>query len=275
MKKRDNKFTSIILSGFLGLLAFIILYGFPSLDVTNDAWIMQGYDESDIIQHYAGWIAFRNSDWSFPLGMAEHMGTGDGAIISFTDSIPWLAIACKAIRRFLPQTFQYFGWYTLLCYILQGIAAWKIIYHKVQNEIFAGIGTMFFCFSPILMERAFRHTALASQWFILFAIWLYMKYREEHRKRSYFYFLLLEVLAVGIHPYFLPMIFAFSLLCVIEDVWHHIYIGYIFIWTTYYYIFSRIFDRYIGILSEFFQGRIWILLYERQRPCESIQLRRV
>ena len=49
----------LILEGIvIGLFAFWIIYGFGPLDVTNDRWIMSGYDESDIIQHYAGWVAF-------------------------------------------------------------------------------------------------------------------------------------------------------------------------------------------------------------------------
>lgn len=72
---------------------------------------MAGYDESDIIQHYSGWLAFRNSEWSFPLGLAKDMAIEDGTYISFTDSIPWVAIFFKLFNQFLPETFQYFGLY--------------------------------------------------------------------------------------------------------------------------------------------------------------------
>lgn len=223
MKKTISKYLFVLISLFLGVITFIVIYGVAPLDVTNDRWIMQGYDESDIIQHYAGWVAFRNSPWRFPLGMAEYMGTGDGAIISFTDSIPWVAMVCKLLRRFLPQTFQYFGLYTLFCYILQGVAASQLIYYKTQDRIYTCIGAVFFCFSPVLMERSFRHTALASHWFVLFSILFYFKYRDTHHKRIYFYFGLMAVLAVGIHPYFLPMIFAFVFLCMLEDFQRHSY----------------------------------------------------
>ena len=223
MKKTIDKYSFVLFSIFLGMITFIVIYGVEPLDVTNDCWIMQGYDESDIIQHYAGWTAFRNSPWRFPLGMTDYMGTGDGAIISFTDSIPWVAMICKLFRRFLPQTFQYFGWYTLFCYILQGVAASQLIYYKTQDRIYTCVGAVFFCFSPVLMERSFRHTALASHWFVLFSILFYLKYRDTHHKRIYFYFGLMTVLAVGIHPYFLPMIFAFVFLCMIEDFQRHSY----------------------------------------------------
>ena len=123
-----EKWTRLIIPCLLGGALFIIIYGLTPLNVQNDSWIMAGYDETDIIQHYSGWIAFRNSEWAFPIGLAGDMACEDGTYISYTDSIPWVAIIFKLIRGILPDTFQYFGIYTLLCYILQGVAAFNIIF---------------------------------------------------------------------------------------------------------------------------------------------------
>lgn len=204
----------------IGFFIFLSIYGWTSLNVQNDAWIMAGYDEVDIKQHYAGWLAFRNAKWTFPLGMAEDMAVGTGTIISFTDSIPWMAIFFKLFRNLLPETFQYFGLYTALCYILQAIAAFKILYGRTKGLFYSYTGTLLFCFAPILMERAFRHTALGSQWLILFSIYLYLRHRRKTERKTYIWYLLLEILAIGIHPYFLPMVASFSLLCVVEDFRH-------------------------------------------------------
>lgn len=38
-----------LLPCLIGLLTFIIIYGLTPLNVTNDSWIMAGYDEKDII----------------------------------------------------------------------------------------------------------------------------------------------------------------------------------------------------------------------------------
>lgn len=204
----------------IGFLIFLLIYGWSPLDMQNDAWIMAGYDEVDIKQHYAGWLAFRKSDWAFPLGMAQNMAVGTGTIISFTDSIPWVAIFFKLIRNILPETFQYFGIYTGLCYILQAVAACKILYGRTKDLLYSYTGTILFCLAPILLERAFRHTALGSQWLILFSISLYLNHRRKAERKTYLWYLLLEVLAIGIHPYFLPMVASFSLLCVVEDFRH-------------------------------------------------------
>ncbi len=215
-----NKKTTIIIGILIGIIAFLTIYGTIPLNVTNDSWIMSGYNEGDIIQHYAGWTEYRSSDWAFPIGLAKNMALGDGTVITYTDSIPWVAIFCKIFSKALPKTFQYFGIYTLLCYALQGIAGALLLDRKTKNPILIVLGTILFCFSPILMERAFRHTALGSQWLILFAIYYYLEIRnrliEETKIEHPAAFCILGILAIGIHPYFLPMVMIFSLLICTE-----------------------------------------------------------
>lgn len=212
-----NKLLLALIPIMIGLLTFFIIYGVKSLDVTNDKYILAGYDELDIIQHYSGWLAFRNSEWNFPLGLAKNMAVGDGTMISFTDSIPIVAIIFKCFDKFLPKTFQYFGIFTLLCYILQSIAAFKIIHLKTKNVLYSSLATILFVFAPIFLERSFRHTALGAQWIILFAIYFYLKHREDRKQTVYLKYLLLEILAIGIHPYFLPMVACFLLACCVYD----------------------------------------------------------
>ena len=218
VKGNIKKIPSLIWAVLIGVFSFLIIYGVMPLNPLNDAWIMAGYDEIDIIQHYSGWLAFRNSPWQFPVGMASHMAVGDGTLISYTDSIPWAAIFFKLFSGILPETFQYFGIFILVCFILQSIAAYKVIFYKTESKMYSLLGSVLFSFAPILMERSFRHTGLAAQWLILFSILLYIKHKDVPQWKNYVYFLILEVLAIGIHPYFLPMVFAFAALIVIEDL---------------------------------------------------------
>ena len=108
-----RRWLAALLGAAAGMVVFFLLYGTSTLHPTYDAWILNGYDEWDIQQHYAGWVLFRNSHWAFPLGLADTIAAPDGTVISFTDSIPWVSIFCKALRGVLPSTFQWFGWYTL------------------------------------------------------------------------------------------------------------------------------------------------------------------
>lgn len=109
----------------MGLAAFLCLYGTAPLDPANDAWIWYGYDETDIHQHYAGWLGFRNSSWQFPLAQADALAypAVTGVNISFTDSLPWVSVLFKLLAPVLPAQFQWFGLYELAAFILQGMAA--------------------------------------------------------------------------------------------------------------------------------------------------------
>ncbi|MCX4338289.1 MAG: DUF6311 domain-containing protein [Lachnospiraceae bacterium] len=224
-----KKLIEILVPILVGICAFLSIYGLAPLNVFNDQWILSGYDESDIIQHYAGWLAYRKSEWSFPLGMAKDLAVGTGTIISFTDSIPLIAILFKIFRNYLPATFQYFGIYTLLCFVLQSIAAFKTIKFMTKNSIYSIIATILFTFAPIFMERAFRHTALGSQWLIIFSIYLYLKHSKLQRHTTYVKYLFLEIMAIGIHPYFLPMVAVFAFLCVVNDIKINKYISIIYL----------------------------------------------
>lgn len=215
---KKMKQSGALLAAILGAAAFLLIYGQTPLHVTNDAWIMAGYDETDIIQHYSGWLAFRNSDWTFPLGLASDMACGEGTYISFTDSIPWVAIICKLLRRVLPETFQYFGLYALLCYMLQATAGYLLTFRKSRNVLYSLLGGGLFVFAPIFLERSLRHTALGSQWLLLFAVYLWLLHRDRPLWRHYLGYMALLVLAMGIHPYFLPMIGGFLLLSVLGDL---------------------------------------------------------
>lgn len=242
-----NQVIVIALPIMIGIFSFVSIYGLYPVDVTNDRWIMSGYDEADIIQHYAGWLAYRNADWKFPLGMAENMAVGTGTIISFTDCIPLVAIIFKVFRESLPETFQYFGIYTLVCYILQSIAAFKVLKFETESNIYSAIGTVLFSFAPILMERAFRHTALGSQWLVLFSIYIYLKHRRKRSYKTYISFVFLEVLAIGIHPYFLPMVIIFGFLCTVDDIKTGDYIS--VIWLLGIQVITYIFGVIIGVLG--------------------------
>jgi len=201
-----NKCPYFVFPAFIGAVIFLLIYGFVPLDVTNDHWILNGYVETDIIQHYGGWVNFRNSDWAFPLGLTNLLMYPQGEIISFTDSIPAVSIFFKLISFMLPETFQFFGIYVFLCFVLQGVSSAMLVHEFTDSKVKIALASVLFCLSPIMIERAFRHTALASHFLILFALYFYFHARHNGHKFRYGY-IVLHVLAIGIHPYFLPMIF--------------------------------------------------------------------
>ena len=215
-----------LLGAVAGIAVFLMLYGTMTLNVTNDGWILNGYDETDIQQHYAGWLLFRNSHWTFPLGMCDTLAIPDGTILSYTDSLPWVSILFKLLRGFLPSTFQWFGWYTLFCFAMQGMAGallctrGKMLASRVA-PLFGALGGLLFACLPTLWERAFRHVALASQYLFLFGLYFYLEYRTalyngKAPRWAWALFPLLGFAAVGIHPYFLPPVMICALLAAVD-----------------------------------------------------------
>ena len=115
----------------ISTLVFIIFYGVKVLNPTYvEPWMVL----SDKSQHYLGWVGFRDSDWTFPIGLTNRITYPDYNSIIFTDSIPLLEIFFKLLSPILPERFQYFGWWTLACCILQSVIAARILKRFIQNR---------------------------------------------------------------------------------------------------------------------------------------------
>lgn len=199
----------------LGALVFVALYGVRVLDPTCVDWILNN-PSPDPSQHYLGWAFFRNSTVRLP-----YVGANYSVIypyrtsILFTDSIPLLALLGKLFSPILPTRFQYFGWWGLLCYALQGGLAQAILARlggvrpgqtaKAWASV-AGAGVL--VLFPALTVRMFAHTALAANWLVLLAIWLWLRCDAllPTTRRACLAWAGMGVLCAGIHLYYLPMV---------------------------------------------------------------------
>ena len=214
--KSNEKLKIATLGGIIGLVVFFVIYGIAPLDPTNDAFVLSGYLEKDVAQHYAGWKLFRNSPWAFPLGIGADIEFPYGNSVSYTDSIPLFAIFFKAISSILPQTFHYFGIFVLICFILQGVFGALLTSIFAECKVYCSIGALLFSLAPVMIERSFRHCALAAHFLILAALYYYFNNRRKSIK-SYIPFYIINALAITIHPYFLPFTFAVMFAFAVED----------------------------------------------------------
>lgn len=204
------------ISGFIGLLIYMVCYGPSLLDVTNDGWLLSG---GDLMQHYVGWKAFRASPWHFPIGMTDGLLYPDQTCVVFTDSIPLFAIFFKLISPLLPETFQYFGIWGALTYILMGGVSGVILRKFTKNPVLCVIGSVFFSFSPYVIHRMYAHTALAGNWLILLAIaiWVYKPWFNTFKRKTIAWTLLL-VCGSLVHIYYIPMIMIFMIFSCVQDL---------------------------------------------------------
>ena len=213
--QNSRKWHLFALGAALGIAVFLLIYGTAPLNVANDSFCRGGFIEKDIQQHYAGWLFYRHSALGWPLGVTQAVNAPDGVSIAYTDSIPLLAVLCRPLAAALGGTFQYFGWFTLGCFALQG-GFGALLCGLFANALFAQLaGALVFTVSPVLIERAFRHSSLGAQWLVLAALYCYFSCRRQGRYASAGLFII-NVLAVGIHPYFLPMTYAVTLALLLE-----------------------------------------------------------
>ena len=204
----------------LGVLVFVLVFGVSTLDVTNDAFCRGGYIEKDIQQHYAGWLFYRQSSAGWPLCIARGINYPDGLSIAYTDSIPLVAALLKPVANLVGGTFQYMGWFTLVCFALQGGFGALLAGLFLPGCAAPLAADLLFVTSPVLFERVFRHTSLGAQFFVLAALYFYFAARRKGQYASRGLFVL-SVLAVGIHPYFLPMTYAITLALLLEYALHN------------------------------------------------------
>lgn len=202
--------------GLIGAIIFIICYGSAALDVTNDGWLLKG---GDLMQHYVGWKAYRQSPWQFPIGMTEGLIYPDKTCVIYTDSIPLFAIFFKLLSPLLPETFQYFGLWGMMSFILMGGVSAVILRKGTDKLELCIVGSVFFSFSPYVFQRMYAHTALAGQWVILLAImiWLYRPYFNTFKKKTIAWGGLL-VIASLIHIYYIPMVMLVMVFSCFQDV---------------------------------------------------------
>lgn len=183
----------------LGIAAFFLICGSRILNPQNIAWLANG----DPAQHYLGWVFFRNSEWTFPIiGLNPNFGLEISSSIVFSDSNPLFAILFKLLSPILPKTFQYFGIWILLCFILQAIASYKLVALISNNKIVNNLATLLFLFSPPFLLRLHGHFNLVGHFTILFA--LYFVFCENFKK---YYWLLLLTISVLTHFYLFVMVF--------------------------------------------------------------------
>lgn len=152
----------------LGIVACLLVVGLKAINPTV-LDLAQGVDP---FKDYVGWMFFRNSPWTFPIGLNPTYGLEFSSSIVFSDSIPLLAFIFKAIRFALPETFQYLGIWTLICFVLQAYFAWLIAGLINQNRWFQLFVSVLLVFAPPMLWRVNQHAALVAHFMILVALYL-------------------------------------------------------------------------------------------------------
>lgn len=212
MPNTQRDFLGSLAALALGLAAFLVLVGWPTLLPTNIAWLTTG----DRAMHTLGWMFFREAPWQNPPGLSPDLGIELSSSIALVDGLPLFALPLKLIRDWLPQPFQYWGDWLLLSFMLQSLFAYALARELSATRIVALAAAAFALITPAFMFRVPMHLALSGHWTIIAALYLYAR-RTPPRLWMW---PLLVALTASIHAYLLAMVMAVWLAALVERVWN-------------------------------------------------------
>jgi hypothetical protein len=193
---------NLAISLLCGLAFFLLFYGRYPLYFTNVNWIYTS--GGDAFQHQIGWEWFRQEPWHFPIGLIESYGYPLGTTLSFTDSIPLLAIPFKLLSPLLNENFQYLGIWVLASITGQMLIGMLILGEFTTSYFKKILGASLLVLSPPLITWTFIHDSLTAQWILLMAIWfILLEYRHKLWRGAW---IVLFAVAMLVHPYFVAML---------------------------------------------------------------------
>lgn len=213
-KGRANSFLGYLLGAVLGAFAFFIACPAYILDPTNLEWVYPKpsdlYAAGDFHTHYLGWLFFRHAPWSFPIGNISSYVAPLDTFLAYTDSIPLVALPLRFLGHLLPDDFQYLGLWALLCLVLQGVFAVRVLRPWIRNQLGLTVSTILLTFSPILVFR-WGHVALMSHWLILWSLAvvqenLFFKSNGDKSSVPYVTPMFILGLATLVQPYLAAMV---------------------------------------------------------------------
>lgn len=198
LRRRD-----LLLPCLLGFTVYALITRFRGLWPGDTEWLLPYWNSNiDSATHYLGWEFFRQAPLlQWPLGRSPNLGPGLGSSIAMTDSIPFFALIFKPLTFWFSSPFQYFGIWTLTCFVLQAVFGWKLLSLWIVDRIQLLLGTAFLVISPIFIDRLSFHFALAGHWVLIAALYLY--FTEGH---NYLKWLIVGCIATLVQPYLAMMV---------------------------------------------------------------------
>ncbi len=211
--KKNNIFkdhgdrTAFLIGAILGAVTFIVIFGASMISPSNTNWIF-AYT-GDATQHHLGWVFFRNTPWTFPIGLTDGLCCDGKVSCMYSDSIPLFGLIFKILSPLLPENFQFLGLWGVICFALNGGFGASLLYRIKPDIIFTSVGSLFYSAFPPSINRITHHNSLGAIWLFIIAMILCLDHKKEY-KHKFTPMILWAVncmLAVLIHTYFVPMVF--------------------------------------------------------------------
>lgn len=158
-------------AALLGVSVIWSAFGGFILPVSDTGWMLSGRIGPDPVQYWLGWTAFAQDDWRWPPGANPGWGMELASSIFYSDSIPLLAFAFKALRPVV-EVSQYWGLWIYACGVLQAVLAWRLMGLVTKAPMARLAVAGLFVMQPLLLARLGGHFALGGQFLLLAGLWL-------------------------------------------------------------------------------------------------------
>ncbi|MBL4307085.1 DUF6311 domain-containing protein [Vibrio fluvialis] len=188
---------SLLISLFFVLKTFHVSFVLGS----SSYWQTQ---VDDVTQYISGFNMFMSAPWKLPLLYFDNVNFPEGTLVTFVDGIPLYSLILKFILPTNIGTFNPFGGWVAICFLMQGVSAWCITRAlRIDSWWFLLFLIVVFLTFPALMARL-GHISLMSHWIILFSFALYIS-TCKNCKLAYVRWSVLLVSAFYINIYIFTM----------------------------------------------------------------------
>jgi hypothetical protein len=187
----------------LGVFVTWSAFGGFILPPADTGWMLSGRIGPDPVQYWLGWTAFARDAWRWPPGANPGWGMELASSIFYSDSIPLLAFAFKAIRPVV-EVGQYWGLWIHACGALQAVLAWRLMGLATSDPMARLAAAGLFVLQPLLLARLGGHFALGGQFLLLAGLWLCLVPAGGFRRGAAWAALM--AVASLVQAYLLPMV---------------------------------------------------------------------
>lgn len=196
------KSSGLAIPFLIGLAAYAAIIRFKALWPTDVDWLLPQWNGNiDSASHYIGWEMYRQSGiFQWPIGRSPMLGPDGGSSIAYS-TLPLLALIFKPLTHWSKTPLQFFGLWSLVCFIGQSISSWKLLGLWIKNRIHLSLAVCFFVIAPAFLDRLSVHFDASAHWLLIFA--LYMFFRPNFKFGQW---LILGALSVLIFPYIAMMV---------------------------------------------------------------------
>lgn len=182
-----------------GVALFAWMFGADLPLASADFWRMP---KNDMVVMLAGYEAFLNAPWSLHPLVTQGLSTQPVSIV-FTDSIPWISLALKALG--LGRVLNPLGLFLLLTYALQGVGMVLVLWAMgVRRFTPLVLGGLLALMAPAWIVRQIGHIALSGHFILLLALAASIQVaRAGLTWRRVAALCLIAAFATGVHAYHL------------------------------------------------------------------------